>query len=65
MLKKIFTLVLAVALSSGLSACWESSDITLHEAGKYKGANDSMITTSGAARAEGLQKRFALVQVDR
>ena len=65
MLKKKLTLVLAVAMSLSLSACWESTDVTVHKAGKYIGATDSKLTTSGASRADGLQKRFKLVQVDR
>ena len=65
MLKKKLTLLLAVAMSLGLSACWESTDVTVHQAGKYMGAKDSNLTTSGAARADGLQERFKLVQVDR
>ena len=34
-------------------------------AGKYMGAKDPLLAASGASRAEGLQKRFQLVQVDR
>jgi len=59
-----FTLMLAVVAMLGLSGCWESSDVTMHEAGKYMGAKDPL-ATSGASRAEGLEKRFQLVQVDR
>ena len=65
MLKKKITFVLSCVALLGLSGCWESSDITVHEAGKYKGAKDPMLATSGASRAEGLEKRFQLVQVDR
>ena len=60
-----FTLMLIVVASLVLSGCWESPDVTMHEAGKYKGAKDPLLATSGASRAEGLQKRFQLVQVDR
>ncbi|MFT5449898.1 MAG: hypothetical protein ACI9DC_005096 [Gammaproteobacteria bacterium] len=64
-MKNKFTLMLAIVASLGLSGCWESADVTLHEAGKYMGAKDPLLATSGASRAEGLQKRFQLVQVDR
>lgn len=67
MLKKKISLMLVVLASVGVSGCLEESpsDVTVHEAGKYKGAKDPLLATSGAARAEGLQKRFQLVQVDR
>ena len=61
-----FALMLAVVANLGLSGCWESaSDVTMHEAGKYMGAKDPLLATSGASRAEELLKRFELVQVDR
>lgn len=60
-----FTLMLAIVASLGLSGCWESPDVTIHEAGKYMGAKDPLLAKSGASRAEELQKRFQLVQVDR
>ena len=49
-----------------LSGCWESTDVTVHEQGKYKGMNDPLLDAkSTAEREEVLQKRFQLVQVDR
>jgi hypothetical protein len=65
MLNKKITLAVAVLATVGLSACWESSDVTLHEAGKYMGAKDPLLATSGASRAAELAKRFQLIQVDR
>ena len=65
MLKNNFVRVVAVVATLGLSGCWESSDVTVHEAGKYMGAKDELLATSGASRTEGLHKRFQLVQVDR
>ena len=65
MLKKEIIWAVVIAATLGLSGCWESADVTVHEAGKYMGAKDPLLATSGAARAEGLQKRFQLVQVDR
>ena len=49
----------------GLAGCWESSDITVHEAGKYKGGKDPLLNQQASSRAESLQKRFQLVQSDR
>ena len=52
-------------VSLGLSGCWESSDVTVHEAGQYKGAKDPLLAQQGAARGEALKKRFQLGQMDR
>jgi hypothetical protein len=65
MLKTNLIGVAAIVATLGLSGCWESADVTVHEAGKYMGAKDELLATSGASRAEGLKKRFQLVQVDR
>lgn len=64
-MKNTFTLMLVIITSLALSGCWESTDVTIHQAGKYMGTKDPLLATSGASRAEGLQKRFQLVQVDR
>lgn len=59
-------LAIAVVISAaGLSGCWEDSDVTIHEPGKYKGMKDPLLTQQAAARDEALKKRFELVQVDR
>lgn len=60
----IFAVAVVVA-TAGLSGCWENSDVTLHEPGKYKGMKDPLLTQQTAARDEALKKRFELVQVDR
>lgn len=65
MLKNNVVWAVAVVATLGLSGCWESADVTVHEAGKYMGAKDELLATSGASRAEGLKKRFQLVQADR
>jgi len=60
------TLVAALAAATlTLSGCWEASDVTVHEAGKYKGRADPLMAQQGATRAEALKKRFQLVQMDR
>ncbi|MDX1512778.1 MAG: hypothetical protein R3174_03450 [Gammaproteobacteria bacterium] len=54
-----------VIASAGLSGCWEDSEVTVHEPGKYKGMKDPLLTQQASARDEALKKRFELVQVDR
>jgi len=55
-----------VAASAGLSGCWESTDVTVHEPGEYKGMKDPLVESkSAAAREETLQQRFQMVQTDR
>lgn len=48
----------------GLTACYEDTDVTLHEPGVYKGSPDKH-ELSPEARAEVLSKRFQQVQTDR
>jgi len=47
-----------------LSACYEDTDVTMHEAGVYKGNEDSH-ALSAEERAEVLKQRFNSVQTDR
>ncbi len=56
------TLIIIAML--GLSACYEDTDVTLHEAGVYKGSPDQH-AESAEARAEKLKQRFNQVQTDR
>lgn len=51
--------------AAGLAGCYEDTDVTLHEPGKYKGPKDPLTDQQAAAREEALQKRFQLVQTDR
>ena len=55
----------AVAAAFALSGCWDSADVTIHEAGEYKGVRDPLLSQDVAERAEKLEKRFALIQLDR
>lgn len=57
-----FSLALLVAL--GLTACYESTDVTLHEPGVYKGKVDEH-ALSAEERAQVLKQRFIQVQTDR
>ena len=60
-------LTIAVLASAVImSGCYESTDVTVHKQGEYKGMKDPLLdATSTAAREEVLQRRFQLVQVDR
>jgi hypothetical protein len=59
-MKPLFTLIALL----GLSACYEDTDVTLHEPGVYKGNKDEHALTA-EERAEVLVKRFNQVQTDR
>ena len=61
--------VLSVAVLASavvMSGCYETTDVTIHKQGEYKGMKDPLLDAkSTAEREEVLQKRFQLVQVDR
>lgn len=65
MIVRKVALSLGLLVTLGLAGCWESSDVTVHEAGKYKGAKDPLLSQQASSRSEALQKRFQLVQADR
>lgn len=48
-----------------LSGCWESTDVTVHTPGEYKGTPDPLLQQDAATRQDTLRQRFELVQVDR
>tara|TARA_R110002050_G_scaffold9504_1_gene33283 strand:+ start:439648 stop:439827 length:180 start_codon:yes stop_codon:yes gene_type:complete len=48
----------------GLTACYEDTDVTLHQPGIYKGKVDIHTQTKEERQAI-LQKRFTQVQTDR
>mgnify|MGYP000072931823 FL=1 len=57
-------ILLLITLTLSLSACYEEADVTLHQAGEYKGKID--IHTQTAEQREAiLAKRFGQVQTDR
>ena len=60
-------LTIAVLASAvAMTGCYESSDVTVHRQGQFKGAKDPLLDAKATAeREEVLQKRFQLVQVDR
>lgn len=55
---------LVILTMLGLSACYEDTDVTMHEAGVYKGSPDEH-AMSAEERAEVLKQRFNQVQTDR
>ncbi|MBX2869168.1 MAG: hypothetical protein KTR18_10860 [Acidiferrobacterales bacterium] len=59
MIKKIARLIVLISFSAVLTGCWESSDVTFHEPGKYFGASDSLKTDAEAlqTRLEGQRDR--------
>jgi len=66
-MKRRGALTIAVLASDvALTGCYESTDVTVHKQGEYKGMKDPLLDAKATAeREETLQKRFQLVQVDR
>lgn len=64
-IKKATLTVAAVVLAAGVTGCWDSTEVTVHSPGKYKGEQDPLLAQTASARTETLMKRFQLVQVDR
>ena len=59
-------LICLAAVSCVIAGCYTPQDVTLHEAGVYKGSKDPLLAQHGQAEAkETLQQRFDLVQTDR
>ena len=49
-----------------IGGCYAPQEVTLHEAGVYKGSKDPLLAHHGQVEAkETLQQRFNLVQTDR
>jgi hypothetical protein len=65
MMKRTIAVAAVLTATFAVSGCWESGDITIHEAGKYKGVRDPLLKQDVAERADTLEKRFALIQMDR
>ena len=57
--------VAAVVLVAGLAGCWDSTEVTVHNPGEYKGEQDPLLAQSASARSETLTRRFQTVQADR
>jgi len=60
------TLVVILLIGIGLTGCYQSADVTLHEPGEYKGAKDPLLAYEGSAeQQQKLMERFKQVQTDR
>ena len=55
----------AVVLVAGLAGCWDSTEVTVHNPGEYKGEADPLLAQPASTRAETLSKRFQAIQADR
>ncbi|MGI9305521.1 MAG: hypothetical protein ACR2RB_22875 [Gammaproteobacteria bacterium] len=61
--RNLLAITIALLAPLALTACYESTDVVVHEPGVYKGAEDPLL--SKAPETEKLIERFRLVQVDR
>ena len=55
----------AAVLAAGLAGCWDSTEVTVHNPGEYKGEPDPLLAQSASTRAGTLTERFQRVQSDR
>ena len=55
----------AAVLAAGLAGCWDSTEVTVHNPGQYKGEKDPLLAQPASARTGTLTERFELVQMDR
>ena len=55
----------AAVLAAGLAGCWDSTEVTVHNPGEYKGPPDPLLAQSASARAGTLNERFQRGQADR
>ena len=55
----------AVVLAAGLAGCWDSTEVTVHHPGEYKGPVDPLLSQAASARSEPLAERLRHVQADR
>lgn len=64
--KRLALLVVIGFGVAGLTACYESPDITLYEPGEYKGKDDPLLAESRSAQhEEELRERLMSIQTDR
>lgn len=65
-LRNILMILCLLGSVVSLSACYQSTDITLHEPGKYKGPTDPLLAKVKSPELRGkLTDRFKLSQTDR
>ena len=63
--KNVTRTAAAAVLAAGLAGCWDSTEVTVHNPGEYKGPPDPLLAQSASARAGTLNERFQRGQVDR
>ena len=63
--KNAISTAAAAVLAAGLAGCWDSTEVTIHNPGEYKGPPDPLQAQSASARAGTLTERFQHGQVDR
>jgi major membrane immunogen (membrane-anchored lipoprotein) len=60
------TLTLLIVASMALGGCYESTDITLHDPGVYRGGSDPLLAKQASPeQKDRLGKRFQMGQTDR
>ena len=65
-MRRISTALFFIFITVMLVGCYETSDVTVHEAGVYKGPDDPLIAlTATKEHQDKLAKRFNMVQTDR
>ncbi|MCP4407527.1 MAG: hypothetical protein GY807_07155 [Gammaproteobacteria bacterium] len=64
--KRIIQIICLITSSVWVMGCHEPPEVTIHEAGVYKGAKDPLLDRRRqTGSADELVKRFNLVQIDR
>ena len=64
-IKNAMTAVTVMVLAAGVAGCWDSTEVTVHNPGEYKGEKDPLLAQSASARTNALTERFQSVQADR
>lgn len=63
-MRKLDAILACLALVA-VAGCTESTNVTVHEPGIYKGASDPLLSADSEERAAQLNERFRLGQRDR
>ncbi|KPK58975.1 MAG: hypothetical protein PVI25_05820 [Gammaproteobacteria bacterium] len=62
---RVTTLAATLLVLVSLTGCYESTSVTLHEPGVYKGSDDPLLALDDQAQEEALRKRFEEGQAPR
>ena len=63
-MNKLYVVLIGLVFAV-LTGCSEPSNVTVHEPGVYKGAEDPLLSANTEERAGQLSARFNLGQIDR